>query len=179
MDGDRRRQAMAIDAAFRTGDMTALRAALGNPAEFPRMPLPWGLGLSEHILEYAVYWSPLPFIEALIRLGAQVDYRDDGGFPALMAALSSDRPDRFALIDLLLDHGANLHAHGFNDWTPLHHAVWLKDLEAVRLLLARGADASIRTRIDDQTTPLEDAEALGLDAAAAAMREAMAQGTRR
>lgn len=173
MDGDRRRQAMAIDAAFRTGDMAALRAALGDPVAFPRVPMPWGLGLSEHVLEYAIYWSPLPFIEALIRLGAEVDCRDGGGFPALMAALSSDRPDRFALIGLLLDHGADIHAHGVNDWTPLHHAVWLKDLEAVRLLLARGADASIRTRIDDCTTPLEDARSLGFDAAAAAMHEAM------
>lgn len=179
MDPDRRRQALAIDAAFRAGDMAALRAALGNPPDFPRVAMPGGLGVGEAILEYAIYWSSLPFVEALIRRGAEVNYRDHGGFPAVMAALSTDRPDRFALIELLLEHGADLCVHGINDWTPLHHAVWLKDLEAVQFLLARGADPTVAVRIDDRTTALEDAESLGFETAAAAIRDAMGKRTKR
>jgi ankyrin repeat protein len=59
-----------------------------------------------------------------------------------------------------------------NDYTPLHHAAARDDAEAVLLLLAHGADPSARTRIDDRTTPLEEAERGGCSRAAAALRSA-------
>jgi hypothetical protein len=43
----------------------------------------------------------------------------------------------------------------------------LKDAAAVDLLLAAGADPTLRTRIEECSTPLEDAQALGLAAIAA------------
>jgi len=61
-----------------------------------------------------------------------------------------------------------------NDWTPLHHAVARRDLAAVRLLPAHGADPHVRTRMDELTTPPEDAEAAGFIEAAQSMREAIA-----
>ena len=116
----------------------------------------------------------MSFIEALIRLGAQVDYRDDGGFPALMAALSSDRPDRFALIDLLLDHGADIHAHGFKRLDAAAPCGVAERIWRRCGCCWRGAPMRRSApRIDDCTTPLEDARSLGFDAAAAAMHEAM------
>jgi ankyrin repeat protein len=55
----------------------------------------------------------------------------------------------------LLDAGADPNQRGLNDWTALHFAVVETNVEAVRLLLARGADRELRTRIDDYETALE------------------------
>jgi ankyrin repeat protein len=67
------------------------------------------------------------------------------------------------LLALLLDHGADIHQRGINDWTPLHYAVVQRDLKAIEILLARGADPCLKTRIDEGTTALEEAVRNGLD----------------
>jgi len=164
------RQFKAVDSAYRAGDMAALKAALGNPADFPNCLQPRDLAVCDYPLEYAIYWSPLPFIIELIEAGADVNYPDETGFPSLIAALSTDRPNRLAVLTLLLDNGADVSQRGVNDWTPLHYAVVQRDLPAVELLLEYRADPTARTRIDDCTTPLEDAEATGFTDAAALMR---------
>jgi uncharacterized protein len=166
------RQLKAVDHAYRMGNLAGLRAALGNPADFPNCVQPLELGVGRYPLEYAIYWSPLPFIIELLEAGADARYPDDAGFPSLIAALSTDRPNRLAVLTLLLDNGADVGQRGINDWTPLHYAVVQRDLPAVELLLEYGADPVARTRIDDCTTPLEDAEATGFADAAALMRRA-------
>lgn len=168
--GERQHPSAAIDAAYRAGDLAALRAALGQPPDFPNCRHPVELAVGDHPLEYAIYWSPLAFIERLLELGADPNYEADDGFPSLVAALSSGREDGHRLLALLLDKGAALDQRGINDWTPLHYATAQRDLEAVRLLLDRGADADLRTRIDDRTSALEDAEAAGFAEAVALMR---------
>jgi hypothetical protein len=45
-----------IDAAFRAGDLDALRAAVDDPAVVPNGPMPLTIG---SCLEYAIYHSPL------------------------------------------------------------------------------------------------------------------------
>ena len=94
----------------------------------------------------------------------------------LIAALATDRPDRLRLLELLLERGADPNRRGVNDWTPLHYAVNRRDLEAARLLLANGADPSLRTRVDDYETALEEAERAGYYAGAALLREALTKG---
>jgi ankyrin repeat protein len=106
-----------------------------------------------------------------------VNYEDGGGFPALIAALSTDRRDRLDLLRLLIRLGAELNRRGVNDWTPLHYAASSRDLQALRLLLESGADPTLRTRIDDFTTALEDAEAAGFAEGALLLRQAMAPGS--
>jgi uncharacterized protein len=160
---------MAIHEAYRRGDLPALEELLGNPPDFPNSRGPRGAG--EVILEYAIYWSPLAFIGALLRLGADPNYASEGGFPSLIAALSTDRADRSQLLELLLAHGASVRQRGISGWTPLHYAATRNDAPAIELLLAHGADASATTGIDDSPTPLEEAERLGHAQAAAALRK--------
>lgn len=151
--------AIALHEAYLRGDLEALKRLLGDPPDFPNCRGPQGVG--ERILEYAIYHSPQPFIRTLLERGADPNYQDHAGFPSLIAALSSDRTDRYQLIELLLAFGADIQEHGVNDWTPLHYAAATDDLTGIELLLAHGADPNARTRIDDYATPLEEAELLG------------------
>ena len=160
---------LALDEAYRRGDLDALRRLLGNPPNFPNCRGPVGVG--EIVLEYAIYHSPLACIRKLLELGADPNYQEHAGFPCLIAALSSARADRYEIVELLLASGADTQQRGLNDWTPLHYAAATDDIEAIELLLAHGADPSARTRIDACATPLEEAEHLGRSAAVRALRE--------
>jgi uncharacterized protein len=160
--------AIALHEAYVRGDLDALRTLLGDPADFPNCPGPRGMG--EIVLEYAIYWSPLPFIRKLLELGANPNYDEHAGFPSLIAALSTERADKRELLELLLSFGADIQQRGHNYWTPLHYAAVSDDASAVELLLAHGADPSSRTRIDDCLTPLEEAEQFGKRSAVAVLR---------
>ena len=158
--------------AYRAGDLNALREVLDDPPDFPNCRQPLELAVGDHPLEYAIYWSPLVFVEQLIGLGADLNYQHHAGFPSLIAALSSGRPDKNEILKLLLKSGADVGQQGLNDWTALHYAIVQRDLEAVKILLDYGADPDLTTRIDRYTTPIEDAEALGFTAAVDLMLEA-------
>jgi hypothetical protein len=160
----------AIDEAYRAGDLEALLVALGDPVGFPNSLHPWDLGLGDYPLEYAIYWSPIAFIQTLLDQGANPNYPDRAGFPSLIAALSTDRPDRLEILRLLLSRGADTAQRGLNDWTPLHYAVGRDDVAAIELLVAHGADINARTRIDDFATPLEEAENLNRKGAIDALK---------
>jgi ankyrin repeat protein len=165
--------ALNLHDAYRRGDLDAVKAALGDPPDFPNCRGPRGMG--ENVLEYAIYHSPLAFVRKLLDLGANPNYGDHAGFPSLIAALSADRPDRQDLLKLLLDHGADVSQRGVNDYTPLHYAAATNDVPAIELLLARGADPSARTNVDDYATPLEEAERGRHHDAVAALRRGAAQ----
>lgn len=157
------RQFKAADAAYRRGEIAALREVLGNPEGFPNCKQPIELGLGTYPLGYAIHWSPIAFIRELIGAGADLNYDDGTGFPSLIATLSADRADKHELLRLLIREGAALNQRGINDWTPLHSAVARKDLESLKILLEAGADPSLRTRIDDYETPLDIALQSGFE----------------
>jgi ankyrin repeat protein len=150
----------AIDAAYRQGDLEGLKAALGDPPDFPNVENPPAFG-GGACLESAIYHSPLAFLRTLLELGADPNYPDSAGFPSLIAALSSGREDALERVALLLDAGADIGQRGLNDWTPLHYAAANDDVRAIELLMERGADPAARTNVDDYATPLEEAEILG------------------
>jgi ankyrin repeat protein len=179
MPRDRReidRQFLALHKAYLEGDLEGVKRALGDPPGFPNCIQPFDLGMGDDPLGYAIYWSPLPFVERLLDLGADPDYPDPCGFPSLLAIVSAqDKSDRHERLRLLLAHGASVDQRGINDWTPLHHAVALRDVEAVRILLAHGADPAARTRVDDYSTPEEDASRMGYAELVALLRAASAE----
>lgn len=167
---------IAIHDGFVAGDAAALAAALGEPRWFDaELPDAFAGG---HALVYAIYWSPPAFVAWMIKAGANVNFVADDGFPALLAALSRGRPPRHEVLAVLLAHGADVDARGINDWTPLHHAVSLRDAVAVRMLLAAGADPSQKTRIDQYSTALDDARAMGFDEAVELLEAAVKRGDR-
>jgi hypothetical protein len=149
-----------IEAAFRAGDLAALREAVEDPALIPNGPMPPAIG---SCLTFAIYHSPLPFIRTLLELGADPCGPAEDGFPPLIAALSCTRDAHGAprrrdvddIVRLLLASGADPHGRGINDYTPLHMAVAERNGLAVLYLLDAGADRHARTRIDEYETPLE------------------------
>ena len=153
-----------LDAAFRTGDMTALKRELGSLEGFPNVVAHPAIGAC---LTYAIYHSPLPFVAELLEAGAEPNWPVADGFPPLIAALSCSqatagaaaRTDVHELIAMLLAAGADVGQRGVNDYTPLHLAAAQGDLRAVDILLEAGSDPNEITRIDDLETPLEVAAA--------------------
>ncbi len=160
-------ESLHVHQAFKDGDLEALRSAAGDPLGFPDCEVPY---IGGHCLEYAIYHSPYSFIVDLVELGADPNYEDHNGFPSIIAALSTDREDKHEVVAFLISRGADVHQRGLNDYTPLHYAAARNDPQAVDLLLSCGADISLRTRIDDLTTPLEEAELLKCREAAERLR---------
>jgi hypothetical protein len=158
-------QLQRIDDAFRAGDLDALRAAVGDPSVLPDGPMPITFG---SCLVYAIYRSPLAFIQTLLDMGADPNAPVDDGFPPLVAALScgrevpgaTPRRDVDDVLKLLLSFGVDPNQRGINDYTPLHMAVAEGNALAVQILLDGDADPDLRTRIDDYQTPLEMARSL-------------------
>lgn len=149
-----------LHAAFCSGDLGALRAALPNPDVVPNGPMPRSIG---PCLIYAIYHGPLSFIRELLELGADPNVRVDDGFPPLIAVLwRGTRPDTNEIVRLLLSFGADPDQRGHNDYAALHVAVLERNRKAVELLLAAGGDPRVRTRIDEQESVLELAESEGL-----------------
>lgn len=159
-----------IEAAYLRGDLDALRAALGHPADFPNTRDDCG----GSCLVNALYRAPISLVAQLLDLGADANEVVEDGFPPLFAALGTTHADAAERVALLLSHGANPQQRGVNDYTALHQAACLDNAEAVRLLLAAGADPQARTRIDHYATALEEAEHFDHHAGAAALRQALA-----
>ena len=151
---------LRIDAAFKSGNLPELREAVGNPENFPNVTPPVD-AIGCCLLQYAIYHSPVSFIRGLLDAGADPNYDDLDGFPSTIAALTSRRGDFQEILEMLLAAGADPNQRGLNDYTPLHFAASYGDSTLVELLLASGADASLKTRIDDYETPAEVAEAAG------------------
>ncbi len=170
--GTEARQFLQIDAAFRKGDLKALRDAVDDPAVVPNGLMPLTVG---PCLVYAIYHSPLAFIRTLLEIGADPNAPVNDGFPPLIAALScsreaagaSKRTDVDEIVRLLLSFGADPNQRGINDYTPLHMAVGERNALAIQRLLDAGADPELRTRVDECQTPMEMAVAAGIEDIAA------------
>ena len=165
------RRFLRIHEAFVAGDMAEVRAALDDPEGFPNSWAGLGIGLP---LVYAIYWSPLEFVRALLDAGADPNGDESNGFPPIMAALSmlqrtpgsKVREDVPRVVELLLERGSDPNQRGINDYTPLYYLAGRGDVALIRLLLAHGADPSLATRIDDYETPKEVALRAGHTASA-------------
>ena len=156
----------AIEAAAAAGDLNGLRAAFGDPADFPHVRDECG----QTCLEYAIYRGPVSLVRDLLELGADANYSEHVGFPSLFAAIDREVPDRHEVLALLIAAGADVQQRGVNDYTALHYAACRDDATAVELLLRHGADPAARTRIDHYSTPLEEAERFGHAIGAAPLR---------
>lgn len=117
--------------------------------------------ISRHWITNAIDCGTKEVVAWMLSKKVPVVFRDGEGFTVLHSAIDREKPDRIEIIRMLLEAGADINAHGINDWTPAHHAAARNNVEALKTLVESGADLSIRTRIDEYATPLEEAEILG------------------
>ncbi len=104
-----------IHEAFKQGALETLLMVLDKPPARLNVPYSDAFG---HCLEYAIYHSPLSLIRRLLELGADPNYPDHAGFPALIAVLTTARPDRNQIIELLIAGGANIQQRGVTALPP-------------------------------------------------------------
>jgi hypothetical protein len=109
----------------------------------------------------AIHSGSLETIGWMIQKGVNLRFHDDEGYTPIHSCIEHDRDDKHEVLYLLLKSGADVNAHGINDWTPLHLAAICNDQKSMQMLLEAGADRTIRTRIDDYATPEEEARNLG------------------
>jgi len=100
----------------------------------------------------------LSMARLLVDHGADLRARDNIGCTPLDLALLNPRPS-LDVVRLFLDHGADVDSRtqgGVFDWeagaTPLHRAVFHREIGIVELLISRGADVNAKNRMGK--TPL-------------------------
>jgi ankyrin repeat protein len=165
---ERMRAYIALEHALRDGDLVAARAALGAPPDWPNVSDPY---TNTPLIALAIHWAPLEAITDLLRHGADPNVEVLDGFPSVLSAVLSDRPDTVELTTVLLEHGADPNTLGINGWSALHAAAGRDDVGLIRLLVGHGADTDLRTNVDDYETPYELAQRCDRHAAAALLEE--------
>ncbi|MEM7698904.1 MAG: ankyrin repeat domain-containing protein, partial [Verrucomicrobiota bacterium] len=125
---------------------------------FPEGRDPW---LARPWLINAIDSGSIESIAWMLKRGVTIDIEPNDGFPALHSAIDRKSEDKYAILRLLIEANADPNVRGIHDWTPLHKAACANDVEAMKLLIAGGADVNARTRIDDYATPLEEARIFG------------------
>ncbi len=109
----------------------------------------------------AIDCGNLKIVEWMIKMGVSLVFNDAEGYSVLHSAIEREKDDKYAIMQILLENGADINAKGINGWTPAHMAAVRNDLEALILLKKLGADFSVRTEIDDYATPYEEALSCG------------------
>jgi ankyrin repeat protein len=158
MTGESMREYLRATEVLRSGGAADLDALAREIDGFPD-GLDRYLGSRWILLAIAV--GSTASVRWMVDRGVALDFLGPDGYTPVHSALERARDDRLELLDLLLRAGAPVNTKGVNDWTPAHKAAAADDVAALRVLVAHGADLSIRTAIDDFATPLEEARILG------------------
>ena len=98
------------------------------------------------MLLFTAVWTNPPLVRWLLERGVSVDngFGSGSNTPLMQAAADGD----IALINLLLDYGANIEAQNECNERPLGFACSWRQPSAVRLLLERGADPNALEDLD-------------------------------
>lgn len=110
-----------------SGDLAALDELARTQAGFPAGQDPW---LEQYWLSIAIGCGTPKVVRWMLENGASPVFPYDDGYGPLHSALERDETVRYEMMAILIEFGADVNAHGINDWTPAHLAAALNDLEA-------------------------------------------------
>ena len=115
------------------------------------------------LMQQAVTEGDLPAIKQLIANGGDgaVEEREPNGLPPIMRAIFEDQ---LACLKFLLDSGADVSARDPENWTALHVAAAMDDIEAAGLILASAGKRHtynlLNSRNMDGERPIDLADSL-------------------
>lgn len=147
-----------ISTAIIKGDMRALEEHSTLVDDFPNGKDHF---LHRNWITNAIDCGNLEVVKWMLEKGVSINFRDDEGYTVLHSAIEREESDKYDIMEALLIHGADVNRKGSNDWTPSHMAAVCNDIEALIILKKFGADFTIRTAIDNYTTPIGEAEMCG------------------
>ncbi|MDX2292467.1 MULTISPECIES: ankyrin repeat domain-containing protein [Streptomyces] len=139
-DAERR---TALDRAVNAGHARVVELLLRAGAD-PGRPI-GAYGGDQTPLTAAVGWGHADVVRLLLAAGAPTGPQTRFGWVPLVHAATGTHGDPLALVDLLLEHGADLEERQ-RDMTPLEWACGLPRPDVVRRLLARGAVPTLEAR---------------------------------
>lgn len=116
-------------------------------------------------LALALHSGKIDVAKLLITKGARFDF-DDKGLGILCKAIATRRKD---IVELLLEKGADVNAHGSDGTTPLLACCSSGSKEIAELLVARGA--AVNAKASDGRTPLSEATRTGRESIAEFLRQ--------
>ena len=107
-------------------------------------------------------------VKWMINKGVSLVFDDDEGYSILQSAIDRERDDKHAVLRMLIEGGADVNAHGMNDWTAAHLAAARNDLESLKMLFEAEAetvtpaeDKQVRNYTTRQTRLLQRTRELG------------------
>jgi uncharacterized protein len=152
--------------AIRSGDLKGVNDAIKLGADVNAM----GENRSTPLI-MAIFRSPLPVIEALIKAGANVNTQGARWLPLTYATTSGRTP----VVEALIKAGADVNARETRTGlSPLEYAAALGNIPVIEALVKAGADVNARDK--DGTTALTLALKEHHPAAAETLRKAGARG---
>lgn len=109
----------------------------------------------------AIDFDDLELVRFLLVQGADPNVEVDDGYTCLLSAIESEADKSVAIVQTLIDAGADIHFPGTNGWTPLHMAAARGRVEIAAALIKAGAVVDCRKEIDAEETPLMEAAEAG------------------
>lgn len=142
---------------IRAADFEALEELAGCWDEFP-----CGMDdfIGRHWITNAIDCGSVEVVSWMLSHGASVPIATDDGYTVLHSVIERDEDDRYRMMRVLIDAGADVNEIGIHGYAPAHLAAVRNDVEALEVLHEKGADFSLRTTVDDYATPLEEARSL-------------------
>jgi hypothetical protein len=117
------------------GSLLVLLACAPEPPPPPEPPPaePEVVRLAPHAAARA---GDMEALRAHVAGGGELEVRDEHGSTLLLEAVSADQ---YAVVEWLIEQGADIHAQDDVGWDPVHLAAFLERQELVDLFLAHGA----------------------------------------
>ena len=118
-------------------------------------------------LHLAITEDKLDLVKKLLKKGSHLEIKDDYGYTPLLEAVNYGASEE--VIDLLLEHGADVNAVTEDKKTALHFAAQNDDEDMVRKMIEKGLFLDAEDK--DGWTPLHEAAYYGSEDAAQILTE--------
>ncbi len=117
--------------------------------------------LGRTALHWAVAHRSLPYVEALLNHGFDVNARDGGGNPPLICAMDAERPQQMGILRSLIKHGADPKLANDEGSTPMALAMAADDATIQKILMMGKGQSEARKAPDQKKDDLVAAAAEG------------------